>query len=94
MVMKFLLPRSKFIDSKRGARQRTFYTNQNQLLTLRRAMIGGKACSLDDDIYNQPDPIRYLEATKALQIGHRCTYWEKIPSNDFDFSKTGIIGGF
>lgn len=57
-------------------------------------MIGGKACSLDYDIYNQPDQIRYLEATKALQTGHRCTYWEKISSNDSDFSKTGIIGGF
>lgn len=66
MVMKFLLLWSKFIDSKRGARQRKLYTNQNQLLTLRPAMIGGKACSLDDVIYNQPDPIRYLEARKAL----------------------------
>ena len=48
-------------------------------------MIGGKACSLDGDIYNQPDPIRCLEARKALQTGHRCTYWEEILSNDFGF---------
>lgn len=70
--------------AKNRGRQPESSANQKRSSTCGRFLIGCRHCSLQDDIYNQTDPIRHLEATKALQTGHLCTYEKKILPNFFD----------